>query len=185
MTSRAFVGVTALLLLSTSPPARAQADNPTGVALSFTAGVSSIEDVDGPGDRFDGSDLGWSFDAEWRFIEYLGVGLTVLSLGEDTDFFNGEDTTIGVDGLGFYLRGYWPVAERVTLHARYGETNYDVDSSTGFGTFFPFSDEAKDFGVGADFYFTDRLAGRFEARWLDGPNREKGGLTGIGLRWQF
>lgn len=176
----------ALLLVIAAPAARAQADNPTGVAVSLVYGISNIEDEDGPGDSFDGNDLGWNLDLEWRFVKYLAAGFNVLSLGEDNDFFNGEDTTIGVDGFGFYLRGYWPVTDRVTLHARYGETNYDVDTTNGFGTTFPFnSQDAKDFGIGGDYYFSDKLSLRFEARWLDGPNKEQGGLTGVGLRWQF
>ena len=184
--TRPLACATALLFTLAASDARAQAENPTGFAFSLVYGISSIEDEDAPGDTFDGSDVGWNLDAEWRFVEYVAIGFNAISLGEDSDFFNGDDTTIGVDGFGFYLRGYWPVTDRVTLHARYGETNYDVDIDPGVGTAFPFnSQDAKDVGVGADYYINDNVAIRFEARWLDGPNKEQGGLTGIGIRWQF
>lgn len=113
------------------------------------------------------------------------VGANWTSLGEDTDNFNGAETTISVDGFGLFVRGYWPVTSKLTLHARYGETSYSVDIDPGVGTVFPFSDSAKDFGIGADFYVNENLAVRIETRRLDGPNKEAGGLTTIGLRWQF
>lgn len=175
--------VLALLLFALNVPA--QSNNPTGVGIALGVGASSIEDEDAPGDTFDGSDVGWNLDLEWRFIEYLAIGFNWTTLGEDTDDFNGTQTTIGVDGFGFYLRGYLPVSEKFTLHARYGETNYSVDIDPGVGTAFPFNDSAKDFGIGADYYLNERLALRLEARWLDGPNKEAGNLTTFGLRWQF
>ena len=176
----------AVVLLLAPALAGAQANNPTGVAVGYGIGPSTIEDEDGPDATFDGSDLGWNLDIEWRFIEYLAIGMNVTSLGQDTDDVAGTATTIDVDGFGFYLRGYWPVSERVTLHARYGETNYSVDIDPGVGTAFPFNSEsAKDFGFGGDYYFNDRFAARFEARWLDGPNKEAGSLITLGLRWQF
>ena len=165
--------------------ARAQANNPTGIGVALGMGSSSIEDEDAPGDTFDGSDFGWNLDVEWRFIEHLAIGLGRTSLGEDTDDFNGAETTIGVEGFGLFLRGYWPVSPSVTLHARYGETSYSVDIDPGIDTAFPFNDSAKDFGIGGDVYLNDNLALRVETRWLDGPNQEFGGLTAVGLRWQF
>ncbi len=174
------------LMLAAAQPGWAQSENPTGVAATYSFGTTTIEDDDAPGDTFRGRDTGWNLDLEWRFLEYLAFGFNVTSFGEDTDFFNGEDTTIGVDGFGFFVRGYWPVTDNVTLHARYGETNYDVDSSPGFGTTFPFnSQDAKDFGIGGDYYFTEKFALRLETRLLDGPNKEAGSLTSLGLRWQF
>lgn len=174
-----------LALLLFAPNALAQTNNPTGVGVALGIGLSSIEDEDSPGDSFDGSDFGGNLDVEWRFIEHLAVGFNWTSLGEDTDDFNGTETTIGVDGFGAYVRGYWPVIPKFTLHARYGETSYNVDIDPGIGTVFPFSDSAKDFGVGGDYYVNESLAVRFETRWLDGPDKETGGLTTIGLRWQF
>ena len=174
-----------LALLALSPGALAQSSNPTGIGIGLGIGSSSIEDEDAPGDTFDGSDFGWNLDVEWRFIEYVAFGINWTSLGEDTDDFNGAQTTIGVDGFGAYVRGYWPVTPQVTLHARVGETNYSVDIEPGIGTFFPFNDDADDFGIGGDYYVNDNLAVRLETRWLDGPDKEAGGLTTIGLRWQF
>ena len=181
--TRLLVAVLAVTVLSGT--ALAQENNPTGFGMAFGIGPSSIEDEDAPGDTFDGSDLGWNLDIEWRFIKYLAVGANWTSLGEDTDDFNGVETTIGVDGFGAFLRGYLPVTPNLTLHARYGETNYSVDIDPGVNTVFPFSDNATDYGIGGDYYFSDHLALRIEARWLDGPNQEAGGLTSIGLRWQF
>ncbi len=163
----------------------AQENNPTGIGIAFGIGQSSIEDEDTPGDVFDGSDVGWNLDLEWRFIEYLAVGFNFTSLGEDSDDFNGTETTIGVDGFGVFLRGYLPVTSRFTLHGRYGETNYNVEIEPGFDSIFPFSDSARDFGIGGDYYFNDSFALRIESRWLDGPSQEAGRLTTIGLRWQF
>ena len=175
--------VLAVILLA--PDALAQTGNSTGVGIAIGIGPSNIEDEDSPGDRFDGSGFGWNLDVEWRFIEHLAVGVSWISLGEDTDNFNGADTTIGVDGFGPFVRGYWPVTPKLTLHARYGETSYNVDIEPGIGTIFPFSESAKDFGIGGDFYVNENLAIRGEVRWLDGPDKEAGGLTTIGLRWQF
>ncbi len=177
--------LSALAFLALSPNAPAQTNNPTGIGIGLGLGLSSIEDEDAPGDTFDGSDFGWNLDIEWRFVEYVAVGLNWTSLGEDTEDFNAAQTTIGVDGFGAYVRGYWPVTANVTLHARYGETNYSVDIDPGIGSIFPFSDDAKDFGIGGDYYVNENLAVRVEARWLDGPDKEAGGLTTIGLRWQF
>ena len=174
-----------LAVLLIAPNAVAQTNNPTGIGVALGIGSSSIEDEDAPGDTFDGSDFGWNLDLEWRFIENLAVGVNWISLGEDSDSLNGTETTIGVDGFGAYVRGYLPVTKRITLHARYGETNYNVDIDPGIGSVFPFSDSAKDFGAGGDFNFTENLAVRVEVRWLDGPDQEAGGLTTIGLRWQF
>ncbi|MDJ0919026.1 MAG: outer membrane beta-barrel protein [Woeseiaceae bacterium] len=174
-----------LAAMLVAPDALAQTSNSTGVGVALGIGSSSIEDEDSPGETFDGSDFGWNVDVEWRFIKHLAIGANWTSLGEDTDDVNGTETTIGVDGLGVFLRGYWPVTSEFTLHARYGETSYNVDIEPGFGTVFPFSDSAKDFGIGGDYYLNDNLAVRIEARWLDGPDKEAGGLTTIGLRWQF
>lgn len=181
-------GQLAILVLAAmlaAPDALAQTSNPTGVGVALGIGSSSIEDEDSPGDTFDGSDIGWNLDLEWRFIKNLAVGGNWTSFGEDTDNFNGAETTIDVDGFGLFLRGYWPVTPKFTLHARYGETSYNVDIDPGIGTVFPFNDSAKDFGIGGDYYVNDNLAVRIEARRLDGPNKEAGGLTAIGLRWQF
>ncbi|MEO1201704.1 MAG: outer membrane beta-barrel protein [Pseudomonadota bacterium] len=174
-----------LLAAGVAPAALAQENNPTGFGVALGIGPSRIEDEDAPGDTFDGSDFGWNLDIEWRFIEYIAIGANWTSLGEDTDSFNGTDTTIGVDGFGFFVRGYLPLTSNLTLHARYGETNYSVDIDPGFNTVFPFNDSAKDFGIGGDLYLNDRLALRLETRWLDGPSQEAGGLTTFGLRWQF
>ncbi len=176
----------AAILLFAAQPGWAQSANPTGVAATYSFGTTTIEDDDDPGDRFRGRDKGWNLDLEWRFLEYLAFGLNVTSFGEDTDFFNGQDTTISVDGLGLFVRGYWPVTDSVTLHARYGATSYDVDTDNGFGTTLGInSQDAKDFGIGGDYYFSDKFALRFETRMLDGPNKEAGSLTSLGLRWQF
>ncbi len=160
-------------------------DNDTGIVISAGIGVSSIEDEDAPGDTFDGSGTAINVDIEWRFLRNLSVGMTVGTLGEDTDDFNGAETTIEVDTFGFFLRGLLPVGERVTLHARYGLTSYSVDIDPGFNSIFPFSDDADDFGIGIDYAFSDSAAIRLETRILDGDNQESGGLTTIGLRWQF
>lgn len=183
-----FGGRVALSVLATTllvPVALAQTNNSTGVGVALEIGSSSIKDEDSPGDTFDGSGFGWNLDVEWRFIKHLAVGANWISLGEDTDNFNGAETTISVDGFGLFVRGYWPVTPNLTLHARYGETSYNVDIEPGIGTVFPFTNSAKDFGIGADFYFNDNLAGRIETRRLNGPDQEAGGLTTIGLRWQF
>ena len=174
-----------LIVLSAAHNATAQETNPTGFGAALGIGVSGIEDEDAPGDTFDGSDIGWNVDLEWRFIENLSLGMNFTSLGEDSDDFNGADTTIGVDGFGFFVRGYLPVSSNLTFHARSGETNYSVDIDPGFDSFFPFSDSAKDFGFGGDYYLNENFAVRLETRWLDGPNQEAGSLTTIGMRWQF
>ena len=163
----------------------ADTDEQTGIGIALGLGPSNIEDEDAPGDTFDGDDLGWNVDVEWRFIRHLAVGVNWTSLGEATDDFNGTETTIGVDGIGLYVRGYLPVTSRLTLHARYGETNYNVDIDPGTDTLFPFSDSAKDLGIGGDYAVNENLAVRLEARWLDGPSQEAGSLASIGLRWQF
>ncbi len=165
--------------------ALAQENNSTGVGVALGIGSSSIEDEDAPDDRFDGSDFGWNLDVEWRFFKHVAVGANWTSFGEDTDDFNGAETTIGIDGFGFFVRGYLPVTPRLTLHTRYGETSYNVDIDPGIDTVFPLNDSANDFGIGGDFYINDHLAVRFEARWLDGSNQETAGLTTLGLRWQF
>lgn len=163
----------------------AQENNTTGIGIAFGVGPSTIEDEDGPGDTFNGRGFGWNFDFEWRLIENLAIGFNVTDFGDDTDFFNGQETRLEVDGFGFYLRGYLPVSPTLTLFARYGETSYNVDADPGVGTTFPFNDSAKDFGVGGDYYFNENLSLRLETRLLDGPSQESGSLTTIGLRWQF
>ncbi|MEL6369032.1 MAG: hypothetical protein AAFQ16_13850, partial [Pseudomonadota bacterium] len=64
-----------IVLLSLCATAAAQEANPTGFAFSLGFGPSTIEDVDGPGDEFGGGDIGWNFDVEWRFIEYVALGI--------------------------------------------------------------------------------------------------------------
>lgn len=174
-----------LLIVSTlaAPGVLAQENNPTGIGVAIGIGASNFEDEDAPGDTFEGRDFGWNLDVEWRFIKHLAIGANFTFLGEDTDDFNGARTTIGVNGFGLYLRGYWPVTPSVTLHARYGDTGYNVDIEPGADSFF--LDSARDYGVGGDFFLNDNIALRFETRWLDGPRQEAGGLTTIGLRWQF
>ena len=174
-----------LALASLAVGARADVpENDTGVSLTLLAGSSSIEDRDGI-DTFDGSDLGFSLDGEWRFLRYLGLGFSMTDFGEDTDQFNGTATTIGVDGFGFFLRGYLPVNERIVLHARVGGFSYNSDVDPGVTTVFPFSDSADEWGVGADFRITQGWAVRVEHRELDGDNAEEGSLTGIGVSYQF
>ncbi|MEL6948555.1 MAG: hypothetical protein AAGM16_00340 [Pseudomonadota bacterium] len=114
---------------------------------------------------------------------YFGLGLNRTSFGEDTDFFNGTDTTIEVEGTGYFLRGYLPVSDRVTLSLRFGETAYDADVDPGFGTFL--FDNAIDYGIAGDFNFNESLALRLEHRILDGERQEEGSITTIGVRWQF
>lgn len=163
--------------------ATAQEANPTGLALLFGVGPTTIEDEDGPGETFDGSDTGWNLEMEFRIHEYFAFGFNRTSFGQDTDLFNGTDTTIEVDGSGYFVRGYLPVTPRLTLSARYGETFYDADLEPGGGSFL--FDAAKDYGIAADVYFTDHLALRAEGRLLDGDNQEAGSIATMGLRWQF
>ncbi|MEO0367072.1 MAG: hypothetical protein AAF265_16460, partial [Pseudomonadota bacterium] len=70
----------------------AESENPTGISFAIGIGQSSIQDDDGPGDTFDGSDTGYNIDLEWRFIKYLAIGFNYVDFGKDTEFFNGEDT---------------------------------------------------------------------------------------------
>ncbi len=161
----------------------AQQNDTRGFALLYGVGPTTIEDEDGPGDVFDGSDTGWSLEVEYRFSVYFGLGLNRTSFGEDTDFFNGTDTTIEVEGTGYFLRGYLPVSDRVTLSLRFGETAYDADVDPGFGTFL--FDNAIDYGIAGDFNFNESLALRLEHRILDGERQEEGSITTIGVRWQF
>ncbi len=109
-----------LIVLFAVHNATAQENNPTGFGIALGIGASGIEDEDSPGDTFDGNDIGWNVDLEWRFIEYAAIGFNFTSLGEDSDDFNGANTTIGVDGFGFFVRGYLPVTPNLTFHARYG-----------------------------------------------------------------
>ncbi|MEO1319544.1 MAG: outer membrane beta-barrel protein [Pseudomonadota bacterium] len=161
----------------------AQDDSTRGFAFLFGIGPTTIEDEDGPDDVFDGSDTGWNLEVEYRFSTYFALGVSRTSFGEDTDFFNGADTNIEVDGTGYFIRGYLPVSDRFTLSARFGETAYDADVEPGGGNFFP--DSAIDFGGAADFSINERLAFRLEHRLLDGDRQEEGSITTIGLRWQF
>lgn len=160
-------------------------ENDTGIAFALGYGPTTIEDTDGPGDSFDGSDFGYNFDLEWRIARYFAIGMNFLDLGEDSDQFNGEDTSIGVTGLGFYVRGYLPLDNGWTLNAHFGGTNYSTDIDPGGGTVFPFSDNADDYGIGVDYSFTDNWSVRLQHRWLDGPSQEFGSLSTIGVRYQF
>ncbi|MEO0615235.1 MAG: outer membrane beta-barrel protein [Pseudomonadota bacterium] len=171
------------LALLCSGTCHAQAYDNHGFAFLFGVGPTTIEDEDGPNDVFDGSDTGWNLEVEYRVSTYFGLGFNRTSFGEDSDFFNGTDTTIEVDGTGYFIRGYLPVSDRVTLSARLGETAYDADVEPGGGNFFP--DSAVDYGVAADFNFNESLALRVEHRLLDGDRQEEGSITTIGLRWQF
>lgn len=172
-------------LLSATAQAQGFNDHDTGIVMSAGIGVSSIEDEDDPGDEFDGNGTAFNVDVEWRFLRHVSAGFSVGTLGEDTDEFNGASTTISVDTIGVFIRGLLPIGERVTLHARYGGVHYSVDVDPGITTGFPFGNNAYDYGVGADFAFNENLALRLETRILDGERKERGGLTTIGLRWQF
>lgn len=174
-------GVLAVALLAAK--ASAQEANPTGFGIAFGLGTTTIEDQDGPDNRFDGEGFGTNLDIEWRFIRYLAIGMNFTSLGEDTDLFNGVDTKIEVRGFGVFVRGYLPVSPNFTLFARFGDTSYNANLDPGGSSFFTSS--ALDFGFGADYYFNDNLSLRGEARWLDGSRQEAGSITTLGVRWQF
>lgn len=171
------------LALLCSGACHAQAYDNHGFAILFGVGPTTIEDQDGPNDVFDGSDTGWNIELEYRIATYFALGFSRTKFGEDTQFFNGADTTIEVDGTGFFFRGYLPVSDRVTLSLRFGETAYDADVEPGTGNFL--FDSALDYGIAGDFNFNESLALRLEHRILDGERQEEGSITTIGLRWQF
>ncbi len=175
-----------VMLLGLYSTATAQEANPTGFAFSLGFGPSTIEDVDGPGDEFDGGDIGWNFDVEWRFIEYVALGMNIATFGEDTDFFNGTDTTIEINGIGLYARGYLPVNDRLLLHATWGSFSYDadVDPNQNFSLLL-FDGSADAYGLGADYRLSKNWSARFDHRWYDGQRREAGTLTTLGFRFQF
>ena len=174
-------GISALLLASQA----AMANSERGFAVAAGFGTTTIEDDDGAGDVFDGSDVGWSFDLEYRFLGHFAFGLTVLDLGETSEPFNGADTRIQVDGAGLYVRAFAPLTDRLTVYARVGEISYEVEIDPGFNSFFPFNDSAIEYGAGLDFGLTDNLALRLEGRILNGEADERGSLTSIGLAYKF
>ncbi|MEL7312923.1 MAG: outer membrane beta-barrel protein [Pseudomonadota bacterium] len=176
----------ALFAMSLTTDSVAQSTNDTGVGLAVGIGQSRIQDEDGPGDTFDGSDTGYNIDLEWRFIEYLAIGINYVDFGKDTEFFNGEDTTIEVTGNGYYARGYLPLNDRFMLHATLGELSYR-STVNGFqpGFLLPFAESATAFGAGADFSLSKHWSLRFDHRWYDGDNREEGAMTTLGIRWQY
>ena len=139
----------------------------------------------GAGDTFDGDDVGWYLDLEYRFLGHFAFGMTALDLGETNEFFNGADTRIQVDGFGFYVRAFVPLTDKLTAYARLGEISYDVEIDPGFNSFFPFNDSATEFGAGLDFGLTDKLALRVEGRILNGDADERGSLTTLGLAYKF
>ncbi|MEL7023570.1 MAG: outer membrane beta-barrel protein [Pseudomonadota bacterium] len=173
-----------LIVLATD--VRAEMENPTGFVVAGTIGRSRIQDQDAPDDTFDGRDFGFNLDLEWRFIENFALGMNIASFGEDSDFFNGEDTTIRVYGFGFYARGYLPINERWTLHGTLGRFAYETESN-GLSTsvILPFTGDANTFGAGVDYALNKNWAIRFDQRWFDGADQEEGTLTTIGFRWQY
>ncbi|MEL7312803.1 MAG: outer membrane beta-barrel protein [Pseudomonadota bacterium] len=182
--TRPLCAIVCLILFITD--AGAQMENPTGFVVAGTIGRSRIQDEDAPDDTFDGRDKGYNFDFEWRFIENFALGMNIANFGEDTDFFNGEDTTLEVYGFGFYARGYLPLNERWTLHATLGRFAYETEAN-GFSTsvIIPFNGDANSFGAGVDYALNKNWAVRFDQRWYDGGDQEEGMLTTVGFRWQY
>ena len=168
----------------TSAYAFAQTDN-SGFAVTAEIARSEIKDVDGPGDEFDGNDIGWNLDLEWRFNQHIAIGAQYTDFGEDTDFFNSEDSTISVDGFGFYVRGYVPVNDKITLNATLGHFLYDADIDPGTSDFTIFGEDAVMYGVGADYALDTNWSIRVQYRHFDGEDDEEASLMSIGARYQF
>ena len=168
----------------TSAYAVAQTDN-SGFAVTAEIARSEIKDIDGPDDEFNGNDIGWNLDVEWRFNQHVAVGAQYTDFGEDTDFFNGENSTISVDGFGFYGRGYIPVTEKITINATLGHFLYDADVEPGTSDFTLFGEEAFMYGVGADYALDTKWSIRVQYRQFDGEDDEEASLISIGTRYQF
>lgn len=171
------VGVSLVLM---SVPPIVHADDSRGFAISAGVGHSTISDDDGA-QSFEGDDIGWSLDLEYRFTAHVAFGLGVFSLGKASDDVDNVATTIEAGGTGLFLRGIIPVSESVEIYARLGRAIYSADiEPAGFDL-----DDGTEIGIGIDVALAEKWAVRLEGRQINGDDDEDGGLATVGVTYRF
>lgn len=176
--------VAVIVIFGAALPVEAQ--DKTGWSVSAGIGPTRIKDKDGA-DTFSGAGFGLVAEVEYRFTPNLALGFGGFSLGRANDSFGSVDTEIEVRGYELFGRIIYPVSNSVEVFGRIGAANYFVDIDPGSVSFDDalFGDDAVELGLGVDFARKEKLAFRFEGRYLNGGNDETGVQVVIGFNYLF
>jgi OOP family OmpA-OmpF porin len=173
--------IVAASLLIAAPPAFAGAF----VGASVLDTSVEVDDADGSGNSFDGSDTGFKVYGGFDFAKFFRLEASYLDLGSPDEEVGGSDVQVDINAWDGFAVLVIPIGKHFEVFGKAGLVLWDTEAEiSGVGSEDDSGTDAA-YGIGAAFKLGKRLAVRAEYEQFDVEDIDTLDALSLGLDIRF